>query len=192
MISKQKNKNMSHQVKNKYGISGSTTQQINQMSVYSNDLVQENENAWRMDNKRMPRGSNTGLVSELSKITQEHREMRTSSATAGHTETEYQLLNMSAGIGLANMNFRNQNHTFIVGGNNTALQGASKLSIMSGQQLAPNSINYGNKLGMPGKHKPQSVKSKKITKKNLGLTNGSNGPMPMNLPSSLLGSRIQD
>jgi len=33
--------------------------------------------------------------------------MRTSSATAGNTGTEYKLLNMTGGIGINNLNFAN-------------------------------------------------------------------------------------
>ena len=46
-IQKQQSKNMTHQVKNKYGISGSTTQQMNQLSVYTNEMVQEQRDEQR-------------------------------------------------------------------------------------------------------------------------------------------------
>lgn len=92
-----------HQVniaKAKYGVSGAT-QQLNSMSVYQNDLVAE---AHPRESRRMAgRGSsgvggsgfnsNTSTGNDLSSITKEQREMRTSSATAGNTNTEFTLLN---------------------------------------------------------------------------------------------------
>jgi len=55
---------------------------------------------------------------------------------------------------------------------------------------------FSNKLGMSSKNpnKPQTVKAKKIAKRNLGSHAGSTGPASggVNLPSSILQSRIID
>ncbi len=98
-VGSRKNKHLTHQVnlgKSKYGLGGNT-QQLNSMSVYQNDLVTEPNSR---ESRRMGRGSSgigasgaTGI--ELSNITKEHREMRTSSATAGNTNTEFKLLSMT-------------------------------------------------------------------------------------------------
>ena len=77
------------------------------MSVYQNDLVAE---AHPRESRRMAgRGSsgvggsgfnsNTSTGNDLSSITKEQREMRTSSATAGNTNTEFTLLNNPMSIG---------------------------------------------------------------------------------------------
>lgn len=78
------------------------------MSVYSNDLVQQDQDIRNKDSKRIPRGSNSVIGSDLNAISKDHREMRTSSATAGNTGTEYKLLNMTAGMAATNnLNFTN-------------------------------------------------------------------------------------
>lgn len=127
------------------------------------------------DSRRIPRGS---TAIEFAK---DSREMRTSSATAGNTNTEYQLLNMTGGFnGLLNQNY------FLKGGHSVthAIQGHSKVSMLSGEPSMTNSVlGYGNKLSQTQKQKPSSVKSKKVAKRNLGSTNGSIGPaLNLNLP----------
>jgi hypothetical protein len=78
------------------------------MSVYSNDLVTQDQEGKNKDFKRVPRGSNSLIGSDLNAITKDHRELRTSSATAGNTGTEYKLLSMTAGPpGPNNFNFTN-------------------------------------------------------------------------------------
>lgn len=75
------------------------------MSVYSNDLVnQETDIRNNKDYKRIPRGSNSVIGTDLTAIAEDHRELRTSSATAGNTGTEYKLLNMTGGMP-TNLNF---------------------------------------------------------------------------------------
>ena len=68
--------------------------------------------------------SGLGVRNELSNITKEHREMRTSSAAAGNTNTEFKLLNLTGTVaqghsgnalnngagGLFNLNNHNQNY----------------------------------------------------------------------------------
>jgi len=68
------------------------------MSVYQNELVTEQH---ARESRRMGRGSSgvTGneilSANELSSISKEQREMRTSSATGPNTNTEFGLLNMT-------------------------------------------------------------------------------------------------
>ncbi len=127
------------------------------MSVYQNDLVTEHNTR---ESRRLGRGSSGsgGVGAELSDITKEQREMRTSSATAGITNTEYKLLNMTGtgpGIPVSGLNLSNQNHNYLLCGGNSvthALSGASRISGLSGGessvQTATGGISYSNKLGM--------------------------------------------
>lgn len=156
-MQKHQNKNLSHQVKNKYGISGSTTQQINQLSVYTNELVQDAHNDGRQkESKRGQRISNSVISSDLGVMTKEQRELRTSSATAGNTGTEYKLLNMTTGGFNPNNNnfgFVNPNQNFAPGAAKSSAQAAaSKLSVMSGHNSASNSMmGFNNKIGAQAK-----------------------------------------
>jgi len=76
------------------------------MSVYSNEVVQDKNETQTRDTRRLPRPSNSGVSNDLNNITKDHKEMRTSSATAGNTGTEYKLLNMTSG-GINNLNLTN-------------------------------------------------------------------------------------
>ena len=98
-VGSRKSKHLTHQVnpgKNKYGL-GPNGDQLNSTSVYQSDLVTEPNSR---ESRRMGRGSSgiggPGVAAiELGNITKEHREMRTSSATAGNTNTEFGLLGMN-------------------------------------------------------------------------------------------------
>jgi uncharacterized protein YuzE len=83
------------------------THQATKNSAYDTSLDRDNRRA----------GRSSDLVSK------EHKEMRTSSATAGNTGTEYKLLNMHLAGGL---NLQNQN--LIMGGGNSVTHAISKLS----------------------------------------------------------------
>jgi hypothetical protein len=103
------------------------TQKLNQMSVYQNQIVGEINHR---EPRRIGRGgsgidaSGLGVRNELSHITKDHREMRTSSAAAGNTNTEFKLLNLTGTAaqghsgnalnngagGLFNLNNHNQNY----------------------------------------------------------------------------------
>lgn len=121
------------------------TQKLNQMSVYQNQMVGEVNHR---EPRRIGRGgsgidaSGLGVRNELSNITKDHREMRTSSAAAGNTNTEFKLLNLTGTTaqghsgnalnngagGLFNQNNHNQNYQ--IGGPGPG--GASASHVMSG------------------------------------------------------------
>ena len=126
-----------------------------------------------MDNKSRP-----GRSSDL--IAKEHKEMRTSSATAGNTNTEYKLLNMNMTGGL---NLTNQKN-FMLGGGNSVTHAISK---MAGEPQV-STTNYSNKMiSSKQTTKPSSVNGKKMNAKNRTL--GSNGgQMNLNLPMDSLRS----
>ena len=106
--------------------------------------------------------------------------MRTSSATAGNTNTEYKLLNMNMTGGL---NLNNQKN-FMLGGGNSVTHAISK---MAGEPQV-STTNYSNKMiSSKQTTKPSSVKGKKMNAKNRTL--GSNGgQMNLNLPMDSLRS----
>ena len=92
------------------------------MSVYSNEMINERSDAQTKDTRRLPRTNNSGISNDLNNITKEHKEMRTSSATAGNTGTEYKLLNMTSGApGLNNLNITNQNQQYHIGNGNKSV-----------------------------------------------------------------------
>lgn len=105
--------------------------------------------------------------------------MRTSSATAGNTGTEYKLMNMTQGPQGNSFNFTNQNQTFIIGGYKSTMHaGTSKLSVLSGQNSNSNSMmGYSSKVVSQQK-KPSSVKAKKINKKTMGINIGLHNAVP--------------
>lgn len=150
-VGSRKNKHLAHQVNlNKGGkdlIIGKT-QKLTQMSVYQNQVVNDTNHR---EPRRIGRGgsgidsSGLGVRNELSNITKDHREMRTSSATAGNTNTEFKLLNLTgaagqgysgnalnnAGPGLFNLNNHNQNYQ--IGGGTSATHVMSGISAISAQ-----------------------------------------------------------
>lgn len=71
------------------------------MSVYQNQIVGEMNHR---EPRRIGRGgsgidsSGFGVRNELSNITKDHREMRTSSAAAGNTNNEFKLLNLTGTV----------------------------------------------------------------------------------------------
>jgi hypothetical protein len=133
---------------------------MNQLSVYTNEMVQDQrDEARQKEIKRGQRISNSVISSDLGAITKDQRELRTSSATAGNTGTEYQLLNMTGGINTHPNNFafanqhQHQHQNFAAGGAKQSAHGvASKLSVMSGHNSASNSMmGFNNKVGTQGK-----------------------------------------
>jgi len=191
-VGSRKNKHLTHQVnlgKSKYGLGGNT-QQLNSMSVYQSDLVTEPNSR---ESRRMGRGSSgigasgaTGI--ELSNITKEHREMRTSSATAGNTNTEFKLLSMTGLSGQGGtgpnglLNFSNHNQHYMLGGGTSAthaLSGASGISGLSGGAVSAHTAGggFGGKAGTGSlmfnltagsqTNQKQPVKSNKLSKRNI-------------------------
>ena len=63
------------------------------------------------ESRRLFRGNSgsTNVGADLSNITKEQKEMRTSSATAGITNTEYKLLNMTGTVPINGLNLINYN-----------------------------------------------------------------------------------
>jgi len=104
--------------------------------------------------------------------------MRTSSATAGNTDTEYKLLSMTAGM--SGLNLANQK--YLLTGGNSVTNAVSTTKALSGEPSVNQSIiGYTNKLATQ-KQKPHTVKAKKFAKRNLATTSGSNGAPMFNLP----------
>jgi len=198
-VGSRKNKHLTHQVnlgKNKYG-PGGNTQQLNSMSVYQNDLVAEPNSR---ESRRMGRGSSgvgapgaAGI--ELGNIAKEHREMRTSSATAGNTNTEFKLLSMTGLSGQDGagpnglLNFSNHNQHYMLGGGASAthaMSGASGLSGLSGGAVSAHTAGggFGGKTGTGSlmfnltagsqANQKQPGKSNKISKRHLATNGGVN------------------
>jgi len=87
------------------------------------------------ESRRLFRGNSgsTNVGADLSNITKEQKEMRTSSATAGITNTEYKLLNMTGTVPINGLNLNNYNTK---GGNsvNHAISGVSRISVISAEE----------------------------------------------------------
>ena len=86
------------------------------------------------ESRRLFRGNSgsTNVGADLSNITKEQKEMRTSSATAGITNTEYKLLNITGNVPINGLNLNNYNTK---GGNsvNHAISGVSRISVISAE-----------------------------------------------------------
>ena len=118
------------------------------------------------ESRRLFRGNSgsTNVGADLSNITKEQKEMRTSSATAGITNTEYKLLNITGNVPINGLNLNNYNTK---GGNsvNHAISGVSRISVISAENN--NSAN-----GSQPKQKIITANGKKIqANRNLGSAN---------------------
>ena len=140
--------------------------------------------------------NNSGVAGiELGNITKEHREMRTSSATAGNTNTEFGLLGMNglsgqSGTGPNGLpNFSNHNQHYMLGGGTSAthaLSGASGISGLSGGAVSAHTAGggFGSKAGTGSlmfnltagsqTNQKQPGKNNKLSKRNITAKAGVN------------------